>query len=155
MWWTLTGKMSDDQENDPEDSTQLPELWLHAIRLILLKEYNNSVNFHEPHIRHSFTNNYVFFIVWYGLLVAAGTALNLSVIFHILKKRLYYDPTYCFIINLALSNLVMSLLVLPLSLMVLLIENWMYGQFLCFFTPMIQVGTWNIIINRSEKLQEI
>lgn len=128
-----------------EDSTHVPELWLHAIRQILVTDHNHSIDITEPHIRHSFVGNYVFFIICYAMLILAGTALNVCVVTHIIRKRLYYDATYCFIINLALSNLVMCLVVLPLTLTVLIVENWIFGQFLCFFTPMIQVNKISVI----------
>lgn len=128
------------EEEKLEEATELPENWLHAIRQILLTELNNSVDFHEPQLRQSFKHNYVLFAMVYAALVATGTLLNGALIYHVFSRRLHVDPTYCFMVNLALSNLLMALVVLPLSLTVMIVENWVFGQFLCFFTPMIQVS---------------
>ncbi|XP_071447991.1 uncharacterized protein [Hetaerina americana] len=48
------------------------------------------------------------------------------------------DPTLCFLANVAVADAVKCLMVLPVSLAVLLVQNWVFGSFLCFFLPMMQ-----------------
>ncbi|XP_046385712.1 5-hydroxytryptamine receptor 1-like [Ischnura elegans] len=48
------------------------------------------------------------------------------------------DPTLCFLANVAIADAIKCLMVLPVSLAVLLVQNWVFGSFLCFFLPMMQ-----------------
>ncbi|XP_046385710.1 5-hydroxytryptamine receptor 1-like [Ischnura elegans] len=48
------------------------------------------------------------------------------------------DPTLCFLANVAIADAIKCLLVLPVSLAVLLVQNWVFGSFLCFSLPMMQ-----------------
>jgi hypothetical protein len=81
------------------------------------------------------------FVVLYALVVAVGTVSNVAVVWTVVNHRLYKDPTYGYIINLAIADVIKCVLVLPVSLTILLVQNWVFGSFLCFFLPMLQVGS--------------
>ncbi|XP_043275778.1 neuropeptide Y receptor type 2 isoform X2 [Venturia canescens] len=74
----------------------------------------------------------------YGLLVLVGIVMNCGMMYHIMSHKLHRDPTYAFLINIAISDLIKCVFVLPLTLAVLLIDNWIFGQFLCYFLPILQ-----------------
>ncbi|GAB6026143.1 hypothetical protein CHUAL_012340 [Chamberlinius hualienensis] len=95
-------------------------------------------DFHKPHLRESVMYVYPLFIFLYALITVIGIVGGISVIVTIVRHRLYHDQTHYFICNLALSDILKCLLVLPVTLANLLIKNWMFGSFLCFFIPMIQ-----------------
>jgi hypothetical protein len=61
------------------------------------------------------------------------------VIWTIVKHRLYKDPTNGYIVNLKTAD-IKCVLVLPVSPTILLVQNWIFHSFLCFFLPMLQVG---------------
>lgn len=121
------------------DLHQIPDKFLGQIIHNLQSFPNETVNFAEPQLRKSLANIYPLFLVLYSLLVVFGTVGNVAMIAYILRRRLYRDPTCAFIMNIGVCNVIMSVLLLPLSLAILLIQNWIFGSFLCYFVPMLQV----------------
>ncbi|XP_050746553.1 uncharacterized protein LOC108035795 isoform X2 [Drosophila biarmipes] len=91
-----------------------------------------------PILKSSIKSVYWLFLIQYAALALLGVVLNVIIVVYIMYHRLYKDVTHAFIINLALCHFVQCALVLPVSLMVMLIQNWIFGQFLCFFLPMLQ-----------------
>lgn len=122
-----------------ENVDAVPETWLQTIQQIMDGITNTSLDLHKPHLRPAFVHNYGFFIFIYSVLVVFGAVANIGVLYDIFRRALYHDATYCFIINLAISDFLKCVFVLPITLAVLLIQNWIFGQFLCFFLPMMQV----------------
>ncbi|XP_064085816.1 neuropeptide Y receptor type 5-like [Macrobrachium nipponense] len=125
----------------PRDSPELrslPDKILGPIINNLQRFPNETVDFRTPHLRQSLVNIYPLFLVLYGTLVIMGTVGNVAMIVHILRRRLYRDPTCAFIMNVGVCNFIMSVFLLPLSLAILLIQNWIFGSFLCYFVPMLQ-----------------
>jgi hypothetical protein len=103
-------------------------------------QFNNaSIDYSEPMLKPVVWNTYPIFLVQYGMLALFSVCSNLLVIAYIMRFKLYRDVTQAFLVNLSLCYFMQSLVVLPLSLAVLLIQNWIFGQFLCFFLPMLQV----------------
>ncbi|XP_017776970.1 PREDICTED: neuropeptide Y receptor type 1-like [Nicrophorus vespilloides] len=94
--------------------------------------------FQTPIIRSSFEDYMHFIIFMYSLLIVCGVLTNLALLFHVVYRKLYKDETYVFFINNALSDIVKCVCVIPISLYVLLVENWMLGEVLCSVIPMIQ-----------------
>ncbi|XP_030379293.1 uncharacterized protein LOC115627690 [Scaptodrosophila lebanonensis] len=94
--------------------------------------------FNGPILKASIKSVYWLFLIQYAALALLGVIMNIVIIVYILYHRLYKDVTHAFIINLAFCHFVQCALVLPVSLMVMLIQNWIFGQFLCFFLPMLQ-----------------
>ncbi|XP_037937063.1 uncharacterized protein LOC119670737 [Teleopsis dalmanni] len=94
--------------------------------------------FNGPILKASIKSVYWIFIIQYAILAMLGIIMNGAIIAYVLYHRLFKDVTHAFIINLALCHFVQCAIVLPITLMVLLIQNWIFGQFLCFFLPMLQ-----------------
>ncbi|XP_042891185.1 neuropeptide Y receptor type 1-like [Penaeus japonicus] len=99
---------------------------------------NETVDFSRPVLRRSLRGVYPLFITLYCLLALAGTVANSAMLARLFTRHLYYDPTCAFVMNLGVCNLVASLLLLPLSLVVLLLHNWIFGSVLCYLLPMLQ-----------------
>lgn len=130
----------------PEDSSDMDNIalagghkWLEVMIHVLTGYPNDTTDFSKPHLRQSVVNIYPVFVFLYAVIVIAGVLSNFAMIYSIIKEKLYRDQTYCYLINMALGNLVKCIFVLPISLMVLLIQNWIFGSFLCYFLPMLQV----------------
>lgn len=118
----------------------VPEKYLVKLMNIINAGDNETVeDLSVPHIRPTVNNIYPLFIFMYGLIVVVGTLMNSGMMYHIIRHKLHRDPTYAFLINIAISDLVKCIFVLPITLAVLLIENWIFGQFLCYFLPILQV----------------
>lgn len=116
-----------------------PEVW-DIIHEFLLGQANPKLDLRKPHLRPSVTSSYPFILFMYSLLIVTGVALNLSVFIHIIKNKLYNDVTCSFVLNNVISDIVKCVVVLPITLYVLLINNWILGELLCSFLPMLQVS---------------
>jgi 7 transmembrane receptor (rhodopsin family) len=89
---------------------------------------------------------YPLFVTLYLLLTLIGTLSNLAMIVSLVRKS-RRESLHGLMINLAFSDLVKCILVLPVSLAVLLIHNWVFGASFCYLLPMLQVG-----VHKSFKL---
>jgi hypothetical protein len=124
-----------------EEMNGIPDKWLNVVAQFIMGLRNDSgLDFSKPHLRPSVARVFPLFVFLYALVVAVGTISNLAVIWTVVKHRLYRNPTYGYIINLAIADIIKCVLVLPISLTILLVQNWIFGSFLCFFLPMLQVG---------------
>lgn len=123
-----------------EDIEAIPSQYLEMIAHYLMGIKNESLDLSKPHLKPTVLKIYPLFIFIYAALIIAGCAMNVAMIFHIGKNKLYKDPTYAFIVNIAISDLVKSIFVLPITLVVILVQNWVFGKFLCYFLPMLQVN---------------
>ena len=120
----------------------LPDKLLGQMLHILQSFPNETIDMRQPHIRKSLEEFYPTFLILYGLIMVIGALGNVGMVMHILRRRLYRETTCAYLLNIALCNVVMVLVVLPMSLAILLIQNWVFGSFLCYFVPMIQVSGW-------------
>lgn len=120
----------------------LPESWTGAIFHYILGTHNltgGTKEINEPIIKPALTRIYVLFIIQYAFLAVFGILSNIYCIYYILRYKLYRDGTHAFVANMNLCNLVQCSVVLPVTLMVILIQNWVFGQFMCYFVPLLQV----------------
>ena len=102
---------------------------------------NNStdeVDFTQPHIKRSLRYVYPLFIFLHALTCTFGFIGNVAIIIVVGKHGLYKDQVFFFICNIALSDILKCVFVLPITLANLLIQNWVFGSFMCFFLPMLQ-----------------
>lgn len=104
----------------------------------LASGHNDS--FSGPFLKPIVSQIYPVFVLQYGLLVAVGAVANVLIGCHILRSKLYRDATHAFILNLVLSHCVQCVVVAPMTLTVMLVQNWVFGQFFCYFLPMLQVS---------------
>lgn len=101
--------------------------------------HNNSMDITKPHLRSTFANSFEFVIFMYLIICVFGAGANFAEIYFILKYKLYRDTTYVYLINLSIADIIKCMFVLPFSVTTLLLENWLFGGFLCYFLPMLQV----------------
>nr|KAG5692272.1 hypothetical protein BaRGS_007180 [Batillaria attramentaria] len=102
---------------------------------------NNStgnMDYTQPYVRRSLRYVYPLFMFLYTLVGVLGIVGNAAMLVVLARRRLYHDQTFFLMGNLALSDLLKCVLVLPITLANLLINNWLFGSFLCFFLPMMQ-----------------
>ena len=98
-----------------------------------------SFDFTQPYIKNSLRYVYPLFMFLHAVVGLAGLVGNLTLIIVMGKRRLYHDQTFFFLGNLAFSDVIKCTIVLPISLANMLIQNWVFGSFMCFFLPMIQL----------------
>lgn len=94
----------------------------------------------EPRLRNSMVDTYLLVLIAFGTLSLLGSLLNGTVIYTIYRYKLYRDSTFGYFVNLALADAAKCILVIPLSQTSLLIQNWIFGAFLCYFLPVLQVS---------------
>lgn len=117
---------------------ELPENHQLIIITHLTLFHNDTKDFSVIHIRESVQYVYPLYIFLYAVIALVGTISNVCLIVTIVRRRLYRDPTCFFICNLAISDIIKCLVVLPISLWNVIVLNWVFGSFLCYFIPMLQ-----------------
>ncbi|CAG9858925.1 unnamed protein product [Phyllotreta striolata] len=121
---------------DPLD--HMPEEVWRALAPLVAGVNASEVDLCKPRLKEVFFNYYGLVYFFYGILVCYGFLCNSFIFYIIIKKKLYNDPLYSFLLNNAISDIVKCCVVVPLSLYVLMIRNWVLGELLCTFLPMIQ-----------------
>lgn len=118
---------------------KVPDDWLALIIHYVMGMQNETHDFSEPILKPVVAKIYPIFVIQYSVLAIFGIVTNLAIIVYIMRYKLYRDATHAFIVNLAFCHFVQCAIELPITLMVLLIQNWIFGQFWCFFLPLLQV----------------
>ena len=98
-----------------------------------------SFDFTQPHIKRSLRYVYPLFMFLHAIVGLIGFLGNAAMIIAMGKRRLYHDQTFFFLGNLAFADIIKCVFVLPISLANMLIQNWIFGSFMCFFLPMMQI----------------
>ncbi len=101
------------------------------------KHLNTTMDFSRPFLKPNLRYVYPLFAFFHGCLTLAGTIGNFALLIYLLRTRMYRNPTFFFLGNMALSDILKAAVVLPLTLTSLLFENWIFGSFLCYFSPML------------------
>lgn len=131
--------VSADNDNDPDEHwlAMLAEIaqQSHSLHPNESRDYSATTTHFKPIV----SSIYPLFLLQYGLLMVGGAMSNVLIAWHILKQRLYKDVTHALVLNLVLSHCVQCCVVVPMTLTVLLVQNWVLGCFLCYFLPMLQV----------------
>lgn len=132
--------MSKELTSTPKPTEEIPpHIWAIIQQLLLGVSTDKKLDLREPHPNKSLEGVASYIIFAYGVLVVYGVLSNILLFIHLMQYRLNKDATYAFILNNAISDIVKCVIVLPISLYVLLVQNWMLGELLCTFLPMIQV----------------
>ncbi|KAH8406955.1 hypothetical protein KR222_001261 [Zaprionus bogoriensis] len=101
----------------------------------------------DPLVMDQYTHNRAIESPWYHLLVAMYTVLivfgaigNIMVVIAVVRKPIMRTARNLFILNLAISDLLLCLVTMPLTLMEILSKFWPYGScaILCKMIPMLQ-----------------
>lgn len=122
---------------------ELPDNWYPQVLQFVIGFENTTISdFSAPIIKPALVHTYAAFVAQYVLLAVTAIGGNVAVLAHIGRYRLYRDVTHAFLSNLAVAHLVQVCLVMPMTVMVIIIQNWIYGQFMCFFTPLLQVSAF-------------
>jgi len=125
-------------END-FDFTLPTSYWLSAANAVQ-GNFNDTIRLNTPSFRSDLENNYVLILFTFTVIVLFGTVLNVLEIYFIVKNKLYREATNTYFLNLAVADIIKCNVTLPFSVMSLLFQNWILGEFLCYFLPMLQVG---------------
>jgi len=120
--------------------------WLEVIVQFLSGFRNDTADFSRPHVRASLSSLYPLLVLLYALLVVLGLLVNNALLGAVVYGRHHLRdlrPSGGLLANLAAAHIAQCACVLPMSLAVLLVQNWVFGKFLCYVIPMVQVRGTN------------
>jgi len=119
---------------------KIPENFLNP-----LIEFYSTLNKTSPvdlelgHLRPVFSSNLLVpILLFYLLLIIFGCLSNIFLFLVILKKKLYKEAINGCLLNMVVTAIFQLLVVVPLSLYVRLVQNWMLGELGCYLLPVIQ-----------------
>lgn len=128
--------------NSTEDMRRVPQEWLGVVIWWLRGVKNDTDDMRTPQLRQSIADGYQLFVGLYSLVAVVATVTNVALVITIRRHRLYRDQTFRYLLNLTFSNMAHGCLVVPLSMVVMLLHNWLFGAFLCHLIPIIQVHVY-------------
>ena len=80
-------------------------------------------------------------LLFYGALILVGIVVNAVISAVITRRKLYLtDNTHLCVLNLSVAFLMQLIVVVPLTLFVIVVHNWVLGSFICYTLPIIQVS---------------
>ncbi|CAF3723185.1 unnamed protein product [Rotaria sp. Silwood1] len=88
-------------------------------------------------IHTSFLFSFILFFI-YAIIFLIGLIANIFVIVMIIKRRRMRTLTNRFLLNLAISDLIATLVCLPPTAYHYYDKRWIFGEFLCRFVPFMQ-----------------
>ncbi|XP_067125318.1 G-protein coupled receptor 83-like [Centruroides vittatus] len=80
-------------------------------------------------------------IFFYSLIIVISIFGNSLVCNVVCRKWRFKTSTQIFIINLSISDLLMTVLNIPFNLARVFLDNWPFGRIMCVFVPLVQVAS--------------
>lgn len=99
--------------------------------------YVNGTSISFPDLKHDI-DIIVLYSVAYSLIFLFALLGNLTVIVVVVRHRWMHTKTNFFIVNLAVADLLVALVVMPINTMINIFLDWRYGAVLCKLTPFLQ-----------------
>lgn len=125
--------------NQALNQSKTKKKWFLAAANVVQGHRNESIELNSPSLRIALEDNYGVVLFMFGIIAILGTSLNILEIYFIIKNKFHKDATNVYFLNLAFTDILKCVIVIPFSLMSLLFQNWVLGEFLCYFLPMLQV----------------
>jgi len=99
----------------------------------------STIDLETPHLRPGISSTLLVLIIFfYLLLIIIGCLSNIFLFLVIIKQKLYKEAINGCILNMVVTAIVQLLVVVPLSLYIRLVQNWMLGELGCYLVPVIQ-----------------
>lgn len=123
-----------------QNTTKAKKPWFVSAADVVQGNSNETIELNSPSLRFTFEENYGVILAMFVIIVIMGTSLNALEIYFIVKNKFHKDATNVYFLNLAVTDIVKCIIVIPFSMLSLLFQNWILGEFLCYFLPMLQVS---------------
>ncbi|XP_077156092.1 neuropeptide Y receptor type 1 [Paroedura picta] len=96
----------------------------------------------------------------YGAVILLGISGNLALIVIILKQKEMRNVTNILIVNLSFSDLLITIMCLPLTFVYTLMDHWVFGEAMCKLNPFVQcvsitVSVFSLVLIAVERHQLI
>ena len=102
--------------------------YLHIILKWLLANNENETDLTAPYIKPSLRHIYPLCVILHACVCLTGAVGNVTLVSSIVRRRLHTHPPYLYIINLALNDIFQAVIVLPMTVANLLLQNWVFGR---------------------------
>lgn len=101
-----------------------------------------------------------FLIIAYSAVMAVGLIGNSCLVFVITRHKEMHNVTNVLIANLSVSDILMCIVCLPVTIIYMLMDRWILGEALCKLTPFIQcvsitVSIFSLVLIAMERYQLI
>ncbi|XP_013922884.1 PREDICTED: neuropeptide Y receptor type 4-like [Thamnophis sirtalis] len=109
------------------------------LRLLYLN-FSEQLNLLEEHGMScgESVGNSTFLIVAYSILIAVGLTGNLCLVCVIVQQKEMRNVTNIFIANLSFSDILVSLVCMPVTVIYTLMDHWILGEVVCKVSPFVQ-----------------
>ncbi|KAJ8680518.1 hypothetical protein QAD02_016305, partial [Eretmocerus hayati] len=131
--------MEEPEQNVTSSGNTIPLEYLPHILNYLDGVLNQTKDFSKPVLKTHFEDGYVPFVFVYSVLLVASVLANLAMGIHIFRLGIHrHDPTCAFLVNIAVANIFHVSVAFPITLVVILMQNWVFGKFICLSIAMLQ-----------------
>ncbi|XP_067671931.1 neuropeptide SIFamide receptor-like isoform X2 [Haliotis asinina] len=104
--------------------------------------YNNTTVSYGSGEFYAFVKQPIYMVVVlslaYGMVFILAVLGNVCVVAIICQDKRFHSATYVFLVNLAISDLLVAIFCLPITLMTNLFNGWRFGAFMCKAVPYLQ-----------------
>lgn len=114
--------------------------YLHLHHFIAQSNNSSTDSVSDASVRSVFTKTALeltIILSAYSFLVIFSICINIIVCYILIRNRRLLTVTNCFIMNLSISDIVLTLLNIPFNVIRNTTEKWMFGQFMCQSTNFI------------------
>ncbi|XP_032294995.1 neuropeptide F receptor isoform X2 [Drosophila virilis] len=136
---SISNSISNNINNSSNSNSSSNNISHSNMTILLLNSTNNESNFMpadmDPVLMDQYLHNRAIESPWYHLLIAMYSVLivfgamgNIMVVIAVVRKPIMRTARNLFILNLAISDLLLCLVTMPLTLMEILSKFWPYGS---------------------------
>ncbi|XP_013782397.1 neuropeptide Y receptor type 6-like [Limulus polyphemus] len=116
----------------------IPDHYVGMVIHFFMHFHNDTTDFKTPHLRPSLKNSFPLYLILYGLVGALGLFLNANMLRRIFLFREHCENIDKYLASNAVNDMFKCIVVMPVSLAILALQNWIFGSFLCHFLPIAQ-----------------
>ena len=131
----------DEVETNEGGASAIPEKILYYNSHFIHNNHNDNnetIDFSKPYIKNSLKYIYPLFIFIHAVVMLFGTFGNIAMLVMLLHTGLFRNRTYFFLGHIALSDIIKAGIVLPITFVNLLIQNWIFDSF--YLPPVFENG---------------
>ncbi|XP_030047446.1 neuropeptide Y receptor type 1 [Microcaecilia unicolor] len=132
----------------------------HSVNLNFSETHSRTLPFEEEEECHMPLAMVFTLALAYGAVIILGLSGNLALIIIILKQKEMRNVTNILIVNLSFSDLLVTIMCLPLTLVYTLMDHWVFGEIMCKLNPYVQcvsitVSIFTLVLIAIERHQLI
>lgn len=103
----------------------------------ILTDTEGTTDWTKGVVRPVFTHSWPLFLVIHVLIGGLGGVFSIYMAIDIIRNRWHNTNTGKYLLNLAVCNTIIAIVGLPMMFVIMLYENWIFGQAFCFFAAIL------------------